>query len=193
MIADHPLAAYWRCFREQFSAQLQGTEKLVLQTAWSSSAERTSFYSNTLLPRVADALNLAVKTELFKVDVALCAKSSTGHDVPLIFVESENNAFTATHEVSKLCCLSAPLRVLITCVEWNETPDFWPSGGTRARLLSEWQDIMRAHCQFWPQPGVIGILVGEWGTDNKLRFYAMAIGNNGDTCESESIVFEEAM
>jgi|WetSurMetagenome_2_1015567.scaffolds.fasta_scaffold134014_1 hypothetical protein len=190
LTSEHPLTAYWQQFIELFAFHIKRASKTQLNAAWSSQTARTQFYTKNILPNVAAQMGLTTRTELFTVDLAMCAKASTGHDVPLIFIESENIAFSADHEVWKLCCLAAPLKILITCVEWSETPNFWPSGGAKTELLQRWLNIVRSHGEVWPQPGLLGIIVAEWGPDDKLRFYAIAIGNGGQICQPESVIVE---
>jgi hypothetical protein len=68
---------------------------------------------------------LAARGELFKVDFAI---SSQPEIVPLIFVETGNNPVSSHEEIRKLVNLAAPLRVLITVSEWDESPEVWKLG-----------------------------------------------------------------
>lgn len=130
------------------------------------------------MPKVAKDINLELETELYNVDFALGAKSTSGHLILLIFIESENNASLATDKMRKLCSLSALLKVLISCTEWCEDPDYWPpvgKKGEKSRLLPEWKSIIKAHNEVWPQPCVYGIDIGEL-KENTLRFYSVGLG-----------------
>jgi hypothetical protein len=189
----HPILKYWRSFRTEFAAFIRQADHRALAIAWTSSTERTKFYRDNVFPGVARALNLDLRPELFRRDFAMRVKSSTGQLVPLIFVESENVASTAYNEMEKLCALCAPLRVLITVVEWDETPGVWRSGGKRSTLVATWQAIVAAHGEVWPQPGVTGVIVGEWRNDTVLRFYALGFDPRGTVCDPESIIFERRM
>jgi hypothetical protein len=83
--------------------------------------------------------------------------------------------------------------VLITVVQWDETPGVWRSGGYRSKLITRWQAIIGAHGEVWPQPGITGVIVGEWRNDNVLRFHALAFDPRGNICDSENVIFERLM
>jgi hypothetical protein len=182
------LINYWIQFRDQFSAILSSVPDQNLKEAWSSSSARTKFYTNDLFPQLAKKLELGYTTELFKVDFALCAESSSGKKVPLIFIESENDASTAEHEMWKLCSLSAPLKVLVVCHEWSEEPDFWPHGGHKSKSLQKWSDIIKAHNEVWPQPSIYGVIIAEW--HKTLRFYSIGFGSNGNELDPHKILID---
>ena len=129
-------------------------------------------------------------TELFKVDFAMWTRD-TEPKVPIIFVESENQANTANHEVCKLISLSAPLRVLISVIEWDETPGVWQSGGMRRHLLSQWQKTIGAYTRIWPRTGLFGLLIGEWRRDDVLRFYANAVDGTSALFAPEDMILLE--
>ena len=184
------IETHWKKFRDSLNGNLIATNKVVLKNAWNSQPERTAFYTSKLLPQVAEDLKLVCETELCKVDFALCAKSTPGHKVPLIFIESENNAMTAADEMWKLCSLSAPLKVLISCIEWCEDPEYWPPDGKKgekSRLLLEWKEIIKAHNEVWPQPCVYGIVIGEL-KENTLRFYSYGLGADGSELDPEGVL-----
>lgn len=118
----------------------------------------------------------------------MSVQASNGEWVPLIFIESENHATTAQHDMRKLCALACPLAVLITVIEWS--PAVFDSRARRDDLLLEWGNVIKAHNEVWPRPGIIGIHVGEWEGDNHLRFYSLAFATNGTICVPESIVLD---
>jgi len=64
------------------------------------------------MPAVAESLGLAHEREFLLIDHVLSADS-----VPLVFIESENDA-VAVAELRKLCSVAGPLKVVLTCVEW---------------------------------------------------------------------------
>jgi hypothetical protein len=119
---------------------------------------------------------LETGNELFKVDFAI-SRNSDGVNVPIIFIESENNMDSADHEVRKLVNLAAPLRVLITVAQWDES-GIWDGrgGGHRSSLLSRWGRVIRQHQTVWPRAGVVGILIGEWRPNKTFRFYGYGYG-----------------
>src|SRR5437899_12912127 len=83
-------------------AALSTVEEDRIVAAWASQTARTSFYRDCLLKSVAQDLELAVAPELFKVDFVMTTPSSSGIQIPVIFIESENIAKSASQEVSKL-------------------------------------------------------------------------------------------
>jgi hypothetical protein len=181
-----PLISYWFSFSDAFIAEIEHTLPADLLAAWGSPTERTQFYTLRVLPAVAQRLGLSHTKELFKVDVAMRRPASNGEMVPVVFIESENDATTAVHEMRKLCALSCPLAVLITVIEWN--PDVYGAKAQRDHLTQAWSDIIKAHAEVWQRPGIIGVLIGEWGPDDHLRFYRFAYSMNGRICVQEKIV-----
>jgi hypothetical protein len=184
----------WADFVANFKLALKSADAEAFQKAWSTQTYRTEFYRTLILRRVAQAMGYEFETELFKVDFAMWTRVGS-QMVPVVFIESENAASTATHEIRKLAYITAPLRVLITVVEWDETVGVWESGGFRSELLKEWQSIVRAYNSVWPRTGLIGLIVGEWRRDNVLRFYARAIDPEGNLVgpEPDEIIFESTM
>ena len=167
----------WRHFTASFSAAIADTPDNDLAEAWSTLKARTNFYRKKLTPLTVTLgavieQQLEPGNELFKVDFAI-SRDSNGVKVPIIFIESENNVVSADHEVRKLVNLAAPLRVLITVSQWDES-GIWEGGGNRTRLLSEWEKVIRQHQIVWPRPGVVGFLIGEWRPNKTFRFYAYA-------------------
>lgn len=179
-----PLTLFWKQFRKFFIAALEECSNDEFQTAWNSVANRTDFYKSRLIPSVARNLELVQRHELFKVDIALCKKSTQGHDVPMAFIESENFADSAHHEMWKLCSLASPLKVLITCAEWGE---HWKNS-KKTDLLARWQPIIKSHNEVWPHPSVYGIVVGELH-ENSIRFYSCVYGQDGSEIEAHEQIF----
>jgi len=144
-------------------------------------------------------LGLTLERELWKVDFALSVVSKTESKVPLIFVEAENDIRDVSREggeVRKLCCHSAPLKVLITVGKWDETSSVWKGRSARSLCLGKWQGIVRDHAAVWPHRGLFGVIVGEWfdlsAATGRLRFYANAIQPDGSLLspEEDNILFE---
>ncbi len=181
----------WADFSAKFIEYLQTAPSDALATAWSTQTERTKFYQTTALEHVASTLGYKFRTELFKVDFAMSVVKDD-RKIPIIFVESENLITTAAHEIQKLCCISAPLRILLSVAEWDETKGVWQSGGHRTTYLSEWQAIIRAHNSVWSRTGLIGIVVGEWRPTDVLRFYFTAIDAEGALVGADE-VFERKL
>ena len=185
---NNPLENYWNKFLDEFKKALNQFNSGDLLYAWNSQPDRTNFYKNKLLPIMASSMKYDIKNELFKVDVAMCLKTDNNHYVPLIFIESENKAHDATHEIWKLCCLAAPLKVLITCVEWSDVPGMWVRGGAKNKLLNSWKEIIKDHNYVWPHPCVYGIIVGECDKNNILRFYSNCLSGSGQEIQKEDTI-----
>lgn len=169
----------WQRFCAELSRALESATDDQLARAWSTHTDRTSFYRERLLHDTAVALGYKFGTELFKVDFVMWTQD-TNPPVPVIFIESENHVTTAHHEIQKLACIAAPLRVLIVPVEWDEEAGVWASGGMRRQLLAQWQQIVRSYNQVWPRHGILGLVIGEWRRDGHLRFYANAFDAAGN-------------
>jgi hypothetical protein len=180
----------WVRFRASLREQLEHTPTDRLRDAWFSCAERTTFYTRDLLPRVAADLKLDIAPELFRVDMALGLPSPTGV-VPLVWIESENDLTGITHEVRKLASLSGPLKVLICCCEWDDAPGAWQHGGRKRQCLEEWSAILRSHGQAWPDASVFAIVVGEWNAS--LRFYATVLDALGNSADDHAVLLDRTV
>lgn len=177
--------ALWSRFRDTFKAEAEACDLDDLAKAWASRTERTCFYADLLLQRVARSLKLELVREPWKIDFAMTIASSNGSPIPIVFIESENDVRDADHEVRKLCCHAAPLKVLITVAAWDESPGSWPGGGHKSEHLRRWQDIVREHGTVWLHRGLLGVLVGEWhDKKGRFRFYAYAISPDGSLVDS---------
>ncbi len=187
--------ALWEQFRNAFRGFFQKAEnaRQLLQN-WTS-PRRTSFYAQVLLRFVEDELNkaelnLVLVPEFMRVDYVFRDRKT---EVPLIFLESENNAFTAYQEVRKLCAVAAPLRVLLTVAEWDEKRGVWPSGGWRKLLLPKWRKIVQEQAGVWPNRGLVVLLIGE-GRSDRLRFYCHRFeGENGQEHKEEEPFVEHCL
>ena len=194
MLTSNSATEWWKMFQESIAKELSNTPSQRLWEAWGSRGRRTIFYTEDLLPPVARELGLEWETELLAVDYAMSLPISR---VPLVFVEAENDIGNAYNEVRKLCCLSAPVRVLLTVGEWDATEGVWSHGGLRLTLLKTWQAIVEAHVKARPSASVLGVLVGEWcdalpaRSDHRLRFYSYLIDANAAlSTDQTEVLFE---
>jgi ActR/RegA family two-component response regulator len=181
-------ADLWKRFCAALAQRLESTGREDLWKAWSTHPERTSFYRR-LLKNIAEDLGLDFQHELFTVDFVMWTRSDP--PIPVVFVESENYAFTAHHEVRKLSCIAAPLRILIVPIEWDDSPGVWPKGGWRRQLLDQWRQIVVSYQRAWSRSGVFALVIGEWRPDNILRFYANAFDARGDLVSNADQVLVE--
>ena len=107
----------WFEFIDHFNVCIEKYSDEQLRQAWSSRKDRTKFYTDHLLPQVANDMNLKIAKEEFNVDFAMGVEdpySDSGKPIPKIYIESENDISIAEHEIRKLCSLNPPLRILIT-------------------------------------------------------------------------------
>jgi len=176
---------YWNRFLSAFTSQLKSLSAEDFQRAWMSSANRTILYENVVLPNVAHELGLEFVFEEWKVDYTLCRKVDE-YLVPEVFVESENVAVSAHHEVRKLCCLASPLKVLIVCSEWSNEDGDWRHGGHKEKLLLEWSSIIQRHSKVWPQNSIFGVIVAE--ANELLTYYAVAFDNRGKYATEHNVI-----
>jgi hypothetical protein len=187
------LIALWQDFLRRFADVLDGVQAQHLRQVWNQPQQWGAFYAGWVFPQVACRWHppLAHQVEFLNIDHVLL-RNSQNHQVPWVFIESENNAHSAHEEVRKLCAVSAPLRVLVTRSPWwDDTPNFWPRGALSeaGQLLPHWAAIPTAHNHVWPNPGLLALLVAEqcseewhrppttWPThaefqNYRLRFYA---------------------
>ena len=179
----------WNAFQKAFFGSLAKVSDDRLWKAWHIPSERTKFYTAELLQEVTKDLGLKVRKEWFTVDFALWSTGSDNLQIPSIFVESENNPFSASHEIAKLCCLAAPLRVLVTVADWEDALPRWPKG-SRTKLVTEWCKIREVYTQAWPDSGVVGVIVGEWGPGDILRFHVFELPTAGSPFLGEHVAFE---
>lgn len=83
---------------------------------WNNKPAVTSFYKETLLPIIAESLELEMlEKELLRIDYVLCKRGQEDYAVPQVFIESENDSVSdLPREIHKLLCVNAPLKVLLT-------------------------------------------------------------------------------
>ena len=180
----------WFEFIEHFKVCIGKCSNEQLRQAWSRRPNRTKFYTDHLLPQVANDMNLKITKEEFKVDFVMGIEDPYfEYKIPKIYIESENDFNKAEHEIRKLCSLNSPLRVLITVDEWRRND---PT--KKFSKLREWQSIIVAHHKQNKQDftGTIGILIGDFKSDI-LRFHALAFWPDGELRDPEHVIFEREL
>jgi hypothetical protein len=182
-----PLMNFWKEFCDAFKNILGKKTFVQLDNAWASDGTRTNFYFPEVLCDVAKIMGMEYRAEVFTADAAFVRKGSGGTEVPMVWIESENDAGSAEHEVRKLCSLAGPLKILMICSEWDET---WPHGGMRTKWIGKWQPIVKDYGEFWPLPSLFGIIVGQ-RKDKEWKFYAMPIGQCGDIIGQEQVLLKK--
>lgn len=187
----------WTDFRDAFTARMRATTDTELLQAWTTCGERTSLYAKTILRQVADDLTakgvkdfkLEFEKELLRVDYALCITGTKQTQVPLVFVESENDARGARQEVGKLCALAAPVRVLITCCEWDDSPGVWEEGKSRQKeYLRTWRETCADYEGVYGSlHGVVALIVAERQPTDVFKLHYHWLGGPMFTESTEQI------
>ena len=166
----------WTTFFDHFSRSLKAVPPDRFARAWNVEDERTAIYRAIIKSAgtVPAMSALTFRPERCRIDFMLGydVPSATGLRpafVPVIAVESENNVKDAAFEVDSLCALAAPVKLLITCAIWHETP---PTQLPREALLEHWRAIHAAHRAGRPElpEDMFAVVVGE-RTRQDLRFY----------------------
>ena len=184
-----PLLAYWTQFKHALIHELDSLDDSVLSNAWKSASNRTALYDQSVIQNVAKQMELEFVKEDFKIDYTLC-KNVDNYMVPLIFIESENDARSADHEIRKLSCMNAPLKVLIICTEWSDESGFWSHGGEKRRLSEQWAKQIKAHGSVWASNSITAVVIAEW--KDELRYYSFVCNSNGEMIEDHEIFFSRS-
>ncbi|SDG94452.1 hypothetical protein SAMN05216466_106140 [Paraburkholderia phenazinium] len=165
----------WNDFFDRFTVGLSAVDPITFLAAWDLEEARTTVYRG-ILKGVADGMGLAFKREHCRIDFMLGSahpvdRDAPGAFVPVIAVESENEAMDAHNEVNYLHALTAPVKVLITCALWTrEGRAQWEP----QRLLAHWRAIRQAHVAAVPQrpDDVFAVIVGEKAQNGRsVRFF----------------------
>lgn len=175
----------WKKFFSTFRTEVEELGWEVLERAWSSDTERTEYYLSLILPRMASNLKLRSTREQYSVDYVMFTDSG----VPWAFVQTENDIANTYDEVCKLCCFTAPVRVLITVSEWNSSLGGWTHPGYRSFYLPAWQELVEKYNKVWPRVGVLSVIVGERGRDGIIRFYSYVFNTDGKLAQKAEPAF----
>jgi hypothetical protein len=165
----------WTTFKTSLKQVIRETD---FEEPWKSRRGRTKLYFKSLLPKVASLMNLDFGEEMkFRVDGTFYVKSGQGGvKVPIVLIESENDARTSDDEVYKLCFLNAPLKVLMICNDWNEK--------TKLDLCEGyWDYIIESFAEENVLTGYFAIIAGEM--NQNLKFYTYVYDDNGKQIEKE--------
>lgn len=173
-------AQLWDSFKNALVGSIKETDINVFEKGWSSSSERTLFYFDSLLPKVADKLNLKFEKEMrFRVDGTFYKIAGQTSRVPVIVLESENDVRTSEDEVIKLCSLNAPLKILMTCCDWN-------SDSKKIIREGYWEYIIEDFSDESSLTGYFAFIIGEW--NETLKFYTHVYNENAELIEDELLI-----
>lgn len=171
----------WNRFLETLENSLKTFDFSEYEHAWLSPSNRTSFYINKLFPKIAKSLGFDLLYEDLRIDVILSIRATSGWDVPVISIESENDSESAEREVWKLCYLNSPLKVLFICTEWSEKR-------FNELITEHWSYIVNSFKDISLLNGILGIIVAE--KTDKLRFYFFAFDDDGKIIGKNSLPIE---
>lgn len=185
---DETSLELWQRFVVALTDSMRSQPDEAFRAGWASCAARTRWYAEVIMPSVAMALGLEFEREFLLIDYVMSESS-----IPLIFIESENDAFAvAGDELRKLASVAGPLKVLITCVEWSDTPGDWPDGGRKEELLRDWSGVLNSHHARRPQDCIFGICVAEI-CGSRFRLYTKGLGPDGAVVEDERVSLERRL
>lgn len=157
--------AEWKRFEDVLLEQLKITPLNDFELFWPSLPTKTQFYKTKLLPKVANRLGYKFEPEFMLVDYRFL----NSDNVPVIFIESENNHESADRETDKLCAVSSPVKVLFLCCEWVF------GARVREKFLEVWKKRIATHHKYCELNAIYMIVVGEWldkpKSDGYLRYY----------------------
>jgi hypothetical protein len=171
----------WNKFKHSLIESIKETEVIAFKAAWKSCSDRTKFYFGELLPKVAKKLDLGFhKEKPFRIDGIFVKKGGQTTDVPLIYLESENIAASSHEEVYKLCCLNAPLKVLIVCTEWDD--EFWK----KQIIDGHWHYIVEDFKDELSLTGSFAFIIAAW--DETLKFHAYVLDEHAEITEDTLLI-----
>jgi len=167
----------WRKFKGALIQELKVTPSDDFEAIWGKGKvpDRTRFYKNKLLPKVATELGYVFQPEFLLVDYSIL----NADRVPVVFIESEHSAESAVRETDKLCAVSSPVKAIFLCCPWAD--------GSREQFLPRWKERIATHHKYLDQNAVYMIVVGEWGrgkpSDEILRYYVESFDVFGNEIE----------
>ncbi len=170
----------WDNFKTAFKQMAKNFPVQVLEQSWLTKSDRTKLYFEILLPKIAMLLDLKFKTERpFRFDGIFFKQGSQNTEVPIVYIESENDAKSSHEEFYKLCCISAPLKVLFICNAWTAIDKEEITNGY-------WNYIIDDFAETNLLTGNICIIIAEW--DETLKFYSHCFNDKGILFEEETLI-----
>ena len=170
----------WKNFKDCLLSTLAEFPIIKIEEAWVSQKERTFFYFEHLLPKIAEKMNLGFRKEKpFRIDGIFFKQGGQTTEVPLIYLESENNPASTHEEIFKLCCLNAPLKILFICADWTDKTKESLSKGNWQYIIDDFNDEVSL-------TGHIAIIVAEW--NERLKFYSYVFDENAKIIEDKLLL-----
>ena len=162
-------------FKEALKNELFKIKIDDFESAWCNGlANKTKFYE-LFFSGLASSMSLYTVYEQYRCDMTFIDED----EIPLVLIETENNHTTASLEISQLCGLNAPLKVLVISCDWFDSE--------REKWIPIWSDIIRKYNLAFPTNSKFCVVVGEWGRghpcDDILRYYVVTMSNMGEVIE----------
>ncbi|QEC68736.1 hypothetical protein FRZ67_16015 [Panacibacter ginsenosidivorans] len=170
----------WNLFKSSLLEALKETNTDEFDKGWSTSPQRTLFYFDTLLPKVAKKMNLKYELEtFFRVDITFYKEAGQTSKIPIVYIESENDVRTTEGEVIKLCRLNAPLKIIMVVNDWNDSSKKIISEGFWEYIIEDFKDESLL-------TGYFAFIIGE--RNNGLKFYSYVYNELAEIIEDKLLV-----
>jgi hypothetical protein len=177
----------WCKFKSLYVDQLETSEDLEFEAIYNSyhlPETRTNFNAK-ILGTIAPQLGLSLQEEFLRIDFAYTKRPASGWDVPLIFVEHENNIID-TNEIQKLCATHAPLKVFIVWMSgsWMDERKEW--------LDEDWMYMVNSFLEVHSElRGKLALIIAECNSETKsIKYHCELFDGNARQFINEGIFFE---
>jgi len=174
-----------RKFRDALIRELRATPLADFEPGWGKNQlpDRTEYYKEKLLPRVAASCGYQFQPEFLLVDHSFLNSDR----VPVVFIESEHSHPTIGREIDRLCAVSSPVKVLLLSCEWAD--------GVRELVLPHWKARIAAGHNYLSQPAVYIMVIGQWErgkhmVDWTLRYYIESFNTSGNEIDLKVVELE---
>ena len=172
----------WSNFKKSLVDNIKITELKVLEHNLRSKSDRTRFYKKQLFPKICTDLGLIYgEREYLTVDAGFYKVGNSGYHIPIVLIESENDADSTENEVYKLSCLHAPLKVLFICLDWNDDK-------FAALTTGFWDYIIGDFLEEKQFNGFFGVVVVE--CLDAIKFHAFGYDETGKITDLNQVIFE---
>ena len=138
--------------------------------------EMTIFYKQELFKEIAQGLDLKISPkEYLRIDIMLYKEDKYLYPVPIIFIETENNANgDLDNEICKLLSVNAPLKILMTRLSKEELKKVFDKHED-----TYWYYPLQDFAKLNRLMGYFGVISAVWDENNNLAYYYIAYNENG--------------
>ena len=158
----------WETFKQEFKLAFEKTDRSSLFEIWKDDEKWTNHYFTTILPKLQSPLKMIFKKEYpFRVDGVFLQIGEQKQEVPIIYIESENDITTSDREIVKLCSVNSPLKILLTYSNiWSTSKDL-----KNNIIDGYWQYIIEDYQEQLGLTGYTAIIIVEKINDG-LNFHS---------------------